>query len=75
MTVTEEISPNSTRLSVDDVLLEVNGLRVDFATAEGVVHSVGGVSYSVGKGETVAIVGESCSGKSVSVQAIMGTLA
>jgi oligopeptide transport system ATP-binding protein len=55
-------------------LLEVEDLRVEFRTRAGVVNAVNGVSYTVAEGETLAILGESGSGKSVSAQAIMGIL-
>ena len=55
-------------------LLEVDGLSVDFQTVEGIVHAVRGLSYDVGPGETLAILGESGSGKSVSAEAIMGII-
>ncbi len=53
-------------------LLEVNDLHVSFATDDGVVQAVRGVSFSVERGKTLGIVGESGSGKSVSTQTIMG---
>jgi oligopeptide transport system ATP-binding protein len=55
-------------------VLEVDDLTVEFRTPKGVVNAVNGISYSVSEGETVAILGESGSGKSVSVQAVMGIL-
>jgi len=52
-------------------LLEIEGLRTQFHTSAGVVKAVDGISYNVDEGETVAIVGESGCGKSVSALSIL----
>jgi oligopeptide transport system ATP-binding protein len=57
-----------------DLLLEVDHLSVEFRTDHGVVRAVRDVSWHVRRGETLAILGESGSGKSVSAQTIMGLL-
>lgn len=54
-----------------DHLLEVRNLSVEFHTAVGVVKAVRDMSYHLDRGETLAILGESGSGKSVSASAIM----
>jgi peptide/nickel transport system ATP-binding protein len=53
-------------------LLEVRDLKTQFRTDDGIVGAVDGVSFSVEKGETLAIVGESGCGKSVTCLTIMG---
>lgn len=57
-----------------DRLLDVRNLSVEFHTASGVVHAVKDVSYHIDRGETLAILGESGSGKSVSSSAIMNLI-
>ena len=54
------------------MLLEIDSLRVSFATARGEARAVDGVSLSVRAGETLCIVGESGCGKSVTALSIMG---
>ena len=59
---------------VDGLLLEVDQLQVEFRTRDGVAKAINGVSFELHEGETLAILGESGSGKSVTAQAIMGIL-
>ncbi len=55
-------------------LLEVRDLHVEFRTREGIAKVINGVSYHLDAGETLAVLGESGSGKSVTAQTIMGIL-
>ena len=55
-------------------LLDVRDLHVEFRTRDGVARVLNGVSYHLDPGETLAVLGESGSGKSVTAQAIMGLL-
>jgi peptide/nickel transport system ATP-binding protein len=52
-------------------LLEIDNLKTYFYTRDGVVRAVDGVTYNVGKGETLAVVGESGCGKSVTAKSIL----
>jgi len=55
-------------------LLEVDDLYVEFRTRDGVAKAINGVNYTLDAGETLAVLGESGSGKSVTAQTIMGIL-
>ena len=59
---------------MSDALLEVEDLRVAFAVGGREVRAVDGVSYRIEPGRTLAIIGESGSGKTVGCRAIMGLL-
>lgn len=59
---------------VGERLLDVEDLHVEFHTRDGVAKAINGVDFSLDAGETLAILGESGSGKSVTAQAIMGIL-
>jgi peptide/nickel transport system ATP-binding protein len=67
MISTQTTNPNSK-------LLEIDNLHVHFRDGKGLAKAVNGVSFSIKKGETLAIVGESGCGKSVTAQAIMRLL-
>ncbi|MBQ3223124.1 MAG: ABC transporter ATP-binding protein, partial [Clostridia bacterium] len=55
--------------------LEVKNLTISFRTNNGAVRAVRDISFSLNEGETLAIAGESGSGKSVTTRAVMGILA
>jgi oligopeptide/dipeptide ABC transporter ATP-binding protein len=61
----------STLPQTNDILLEVKNLQTQFFTDEGVVRAVDGVSYTIRRGRTLGIVGESGCGKSVTAQSIL----
>ncbi len=55
-------------------VLEVHDLRVEIATRRGIVRAVDGVSFTVGRGEAVGLVGESGCGKTMTLCAVLGLL-
>ncbi|WP_146341100.1 ABC transporter ATP-binding protein [Nesterenkonia sp. NBAIMH1] len=55
-------------------LLEVEDLQVEFRTRKGTAQAINGLNFTLHAGETLAILGESGSGKSVTAQTIMGIL-
>ncbi|MBA3775153.1 MAG: ABC transporter ATP-binding protein, partial [Betaproteobacteria bacterium] len=59
---------------MNDVVLDVQGLNVDIATARGTLHAVRDVSFEVRRRETLCLVGESGCGKSMTALAIMSLL-
>jgi oligopeptide transport system ATP-binding protein len=67
MDVLPGVDPNAPLLQVDD-------LHVEFRSRDGVANAVNGASFWVRAGETLALLGESGCGKSVTAQAIMGIL-
>ncbi|WP_211852046.1 ABC transporter ATP-binding protein [Plastoroseomonas hellenica] len=71
----DAMTPPKRLAGEEQPLLSVEDLRVEFATSRGVVRAVDGVSWSVRAGETLALVGESGCGKSVSALAVMRLLA
>jgi oligopeptide/dipeptide ABC transporter ATP-binding protein len=54
-----------------ETLLDIKGLRISFQTEDGVANAVDGVTFSVGPGETVGLVGESGCGKTVTALSIL----
>ncbi|GAB49607.1 ABC transporter ATP-binding protein [Mobilicoccus pelagius] len=68
-------SPTGSRFTpTNGRLLDVENLHVEFHTRDGVARAINGASFTLDQGETLAILGESGSGKSVTAQAIMGIL-
>ncbi|MEZ5849878.1 MAG: ABC transporter ATP-binding protein [Hyphomicrobiaceae bacterium] len=68
MTMTMEKAPVAT---ASDQMVRVRNLRVGFRTSHGVVQAVNGVDLDLARGETLAILGESGSGKSVTMRALI----
>ena len=66
--------PTETAPPTLEPLLDVRGLVTEFHSSEGVFKAVDGVSFSVARGETLGIVGESGCGKSVTSLSVMGLI-
>ena len=56
-------------------LLDIRGLKTHFATDDGIVQAVDGVDITVGRGETVCVVGESGCGKTVTAMSVLKLIA
>jgi peptide/nickel transport system ATP-binding protein len=56
-------------------LLEIRGLKTEFATDDGIVHAVDGVDLAVDRGETLGVVGESGCGKTVTAMSVLKLIA
>jgi peptide/nickel transport system ATP-binding protein len=67
-----DVSSGPAPTGAPTAFLEVRDLQVRFPTEDGIVTAVDGVSFSLEKGRTLGIVGESGCGKSVTSQAILG---
>jgi len=68
------VSEPLARPATADALLTVENLRTHFFSEDGITRAVDGVSFGVGKGETLGIVGESGCGKSVTALSVMRLL-
>ena len=59
---------------MDNSVLSVRDLRVEFVTRRGVLKAIDGVSFDIGRGEVLGVVGESGAGKSVTGSAVIGLI-
>src|SRR5512136_1103162 len=58
-------------MSDNDVLVEIQDLRVEFELRAGIVRGVDGVTFNINRGETLGVIGESGCGKSITARAIL----
>lgn len=70
----EPIDSNNEKHSITEKLLNIQNLRVYFFTEEGIVRAVEGIDLDINKGETLGLIGESGSGKSVTALSIVQLL-
>lgn len=61
-------------MSVTQPVLSVRDLRVEFVTRRGSLKAIDGISFDIGKGEVLGVVGESGAGKSVTGSAVIGLI-
>ena len=73
--IEQTTEPAATRATAGSDLLKVDGLQTYFFTRQGTVRAVDGVSFAVASGETLAIVGESGCGKSITALSLMRLIA
>jgi peptide/nickel transport system ATP-binding protein len=72
MLAAETHPPAAKAVSPETPVLAIDGLKTWFYTRDGVVRAVDGVSFTVARGETLGVVGESGCGKSVAALSVMG---
>ena len=63
------------KTAVEAPLLDIRGLKTHFTTDDGIVQAVDGVDLTVGRGETVWLVGESGCGKTVTAMSVLKLIA
>ena len=73
MNVSESTVPGLTEAPspAETPLLSVRDLKIHFATKRGVVHAVDGINFDIHEGETLGLVGETGSGKSVTARSLL----
>ena len=69
--MTGSYNSEGSQTQADGNVVELQHVTVHFSTDEGTLHAVDGVSFGIGRGKTLGLVGESGCGKSVTAQAIM----